>query len=54
MHIFYHLTDATKYFVWLKTLRFINDILRMCKNILYFIAHMSKVFSVNTVNLIQY
>lgn len=53
MQFFYNLTSATKYFIWLKTLHFINDILRLCKCLLYFIAFMSKLFSVNTMNFME-
>lgn len=35
-----------KYYIWLKTLHFINDILLVGKKILYFIASMSKLFIV--------
>lgn len=38
------LTAATIYFVWLKNLHMIKDILCYCKRILYFIAVLSKCF----------
>lgn len=36
-----------KYYIWLKTLHFINDILSQGKRIVYFISAMSKLFSIH-------